>query len=161
MPAFLLFTLDAQRFALPVAAVRETVPAVAVTPLAGAPGVVEGLVDVGGTATPVLDLRARFGLPARPVSTADHLVLAEAGARPVALRVDRAVDVVLLDDDAVSAARPGETALRHLAGVAHLDDGLVLIADLEAFLSQAESQALAAALAREGAAAPPSGAPPA
>ena len=152
MPAFLLFTLDERRFALPVPQVREALPAVAITPLAGAPGVVEGVVDVRGTVVPVLDLRARFGLPPRAISPDDHLVLAQAGARPVLLRVDRVTDVATLEDADVAAARPDDPALRHLAGVARLPDGLVLLADVEAFLTQGEADALAAALAREAAA---------
>lgn len=159
MPAFLLFTLDDRRFALPVAQVREALPAMAMAPLAGAPGVVEGVVDVGGAVVPVLDLRARFDLPARPLSPDDHLVLAEAGRRVVALRVDRAVDVVALDDADLVAARPDDPALRHLAGVLRLPDGLVLLADVDAFLTQGEAEALAAALTREGAAGPASAAP--
>lgn len=147
MPALLIVALDDRRFALPVATVRETVPAVAVTPLAGAPGVVEGVVDVHGTVTPVLDLRARFGLPPRPVAPDQHLVLAVAGDRPVALRVDRALDVLAEGDAAATPARADDPAMRHLAGVAQLEDGLVLIADLAAFLAQGEEEALAAALA--------------
>ena len=159
MPTVLLFTLDDRRFALPVEQAREALPALAMAPLAGAPGVVEGVVDVGGTVVPVLDLRARFGLPARPLSADDHLVLAQAGSRVVALRVDRAVDVVALDDADVVAAHPDDPALRHLAGVLRLPDGLVLLADVEAFLTQGEAEALAAALAREGASGPAAAAP--
>ena len=150
MPTFLIFTIDDQRFALPLAQVRETVRAVAITPLAGAPGVVEGIVDVRGTVTPVLDLRRRFGLPPRPVSPEEHLVLATAGARPVALRVDRATDVATVPDEAVTPAVPDDPATRHLAGVARLADGMVLIGDLEAFLLQGEREALERALGGEG-----------
>lgn len=160
MPALLLLALDDRRFALPIGAVRETVPAVAVTPLAGAPGVVEGVIDVRGTATPVLDLRARFGLPPRPVSPDQHLVLALAGERPVALRVDRALDVVAAGDAATTPAGAGDPAMRHLAGVVHLDDGLVLIADLAAFLAQGEAEALDDALAAAGGAPAASATPP-
>ena len=151
MPSLLLFTLDGQRFALPLAQVRETVRAVAITPLAGAPGVIEGIVDVRGTVTPVLDLRRRFGLPPRAVSPDEHLVLATAGSRPVALRVDQATDVVALPDEAVTPAREEDPATRHLAGVARLADGMVLIGDLEAFLLQGEREALERALAHQGA----------
>ena len=154
MPDFLLFTLDQRRFALPVAQVRETVAAVAITPLAGAPGVIEGVIDVRGTPTPVLDLRARFDMRPKPLAVSDHLVLATAGERPVALRVDRAVDVLSLADDAMSAARADDPAMRHLAGVVHLPDGLVLVSDLDAFLTQGETQALARALDTERGAAP-------
>lgn len=149
MPDLLVFTLDHQRFGLPLAQVRETVRAVAITPLAGAPGVVEGVVDVHGTVVPVLDLRARFRLPPRPVSPDEHLVLAVAGARPVALRVDQATAVVTLPDEAIAAAAPDDPATRHLAGIGRLADGLLLIGDLEAFLSQGEAEALERALAPE------------
>lgn len=138
----LIFTIDDLRFALPVQSVRETVRAVAITPLAGAPGVVEGVIDVRGTVTPVLDVRARFRLPPRPVSPSDHMVLAEAAGRPVALRVDRVLDVTAVPDEAVVAARPDDPATRHLAGVARLPDGLVLVNDLDAFLTQGEREAL-------------------
>ena len=142
----LLFRLDDIRGALPLAQLQETVRAVAITPLAGAPGVVEGVIDVRGTVVPVLDLRARFRLPARPVIPADHLIIAHAGDRTVALRVDEAQDVVTLADETVTPAGPDDPALAHLAGVARLPDGLVLVHDLQAFLTQGEEQALAAAL---------------
>jgi purine-binding chemotaxis protein CheW len=142
----LLFDLDDRRYALPVAAVRETVRAVAITPLDGAPGVVEGVIDVRGTVTPVFDVRARFGLPAKAVALSDHLVLATAGDRQVALRVDRVRDVATLPDQAMTPARAEDAATRHLAGVARLPDGLVLVHDLDAFLSQGEREALDSAL---------------
>lgn len=147
MPSFLIFALDDLRFALPLTQLRETVRAVAITPLAGAPGVVEGVVNVRGTVTPVLDLRARFRLPPREIALSDHLILASAGGRPVALRVDRALDVQTLDDDDLTPASTSEAAFAHLAGVARLADGLVLVSDLDAFLVQGEAEALATALA--------------
>lgn len=138
--------LDELRFALPLEQVRETVRAVAITPLAGAPGVIEGIINVRGTVTPVLDLRARFHLPQREITVNDHLILASAGGRQVALRVDRVLGIQTVPDGTLSAASTSEPAFAHLSGVARLPDGMVLIGDLEAFLSQGESEALAAAL---------------
>jgi len=148
----LLFTLDSHRFALPLDRVREIVHAVEITPLAGAPGVVEGVVDVRGAVAPVLDVRARFRLPARPVRLSDHLVLAEGAGRLVALRVDRAVGTEEVPPEAVTMPGVNDPAMAHLAGVVTLDDGMVLVHDLDAFLSQAEADALARALATEAAA---------
>jgi purine-binding chemotaxis protein CheW len=147
LPSFLIFVLDDLRFALPLAQLRETVRAVAITPLAGAPGVVEGVVNVRGTIMPVLDLRARFRLPPRQIALGDHLILATAGGRPVALRADRALDVQTLDDDDLTPASASEAAFAHLAGVGRLADGLVLVNDLDAFFTQGEAEALTGALA--------------
>ena len=148
----LLFTLDSHRFALPLDRVREIVHAVEITPLAGAPGVVEGVVDVRGAVVPVLDARARFRLPARPVRLTDHLILAEGAGRLVALRVDRVLDTHEVPAEAMTAASPNDASMAHLAGVATLEDGMVLVHDLDAFLTQAEADALAHAMAGETAA---------
>ena len=148
----LLFTLDSHRFALPLDRVHEIVHAVEITPLAGAPGVVEGVVGVRGAVVPVLDVRARFRLPARPVRLSDHLVLAEGAGRLVALRVDRAVGMEEVPPEAMTMPGANDPAMAHLAGVVTLDDGMVLVHDLDAFLSQAEADALARALATEAAA---------
>jgi len=107
---------------------------------------------VRGAVAPVLDVRARFRLPARPVRLSDHLVLAEGAGRLVALRVDRAVGTEEVPPEAVTMSGANDPAMAHLAGVVTLDDGLVLVHDLDAFLSQAEADALARALATEAAA---------
>ena len=150
VPTFLFFVLDDLRFALPIDQVRETVRAVAITPLAGAPGVIEGIIDVRGTVTPVLDLRSRFRLPQREITVSDHLILASAGGRQVALRVDRVLDIQTVPDKTLTTSSASEPAFAHLAGIIRLPDGLVLLNDLEAFLSQGESETLAAALIAPG-----------
>jgi purine-binding chemotaxis protein CheW len=144
---FLQFDLSDRRFGLALEAVREVVRAVAVTPLPGAPPVVEGAIDVRGELAPVLDVRARFGVGPAPLRPDQHMVIARAGPRLVALRVDR---VVALREVAAAAPSPAGAlapGLERLAGIARLEDGLVVIQDLEAFLSQAEEEALDRALA--------------
>ncbi len=142
----LTFDLSGQRFGVSLDAVREVVRAVAITPVPGAPAVVEGVIDVRGEVVPVFDLRARFGLPARALHPAQHFIIARAGERTVALRVDRADWMRDVDDASITPAGRNVPAGPHIIGVARLDDGLVLLHDLDAFLSDAESHALDAAL---------------
>ena len=142
----LVFEVDAQRYALPIADVRELVRAVAITPLPDAPALIEGVVDVRGRILPVLDVRARFGLPARPVDPSDQFIVASAGARGVILRVDRATHLALVDEGALPSSPAAAPETAYMAGVARLEDGLVLIHDLATFLSTAEGESLDAAL---------------
>ena len=102
-----VFKVAEQLFALPAADVRELVHAVAIVPLPSAPAVVEGVIDLRGKIVPVLDIRSRFGLPARPVAPSDHLLIASAGEFLVAVRADRAVDLV---GPAKGVARAGARA---------------------------------------------------
>jgi len=101
----LVFEVGGQRYALASADVKELARAVTVVRLPKAPPIVEGVIDVRGAVVPVLDIRSRFRLAAKPLEPTDHLVLAWAGTRLVALRVDRAFDLVRLAADAVEDAK--------------------------------------------------------
>lgn len=147
----LLFLLEGQRYALPVEDVRELVRAVRLTPLPRAPQVVEGLLNLRGELLPVLDMRRRFRLPARPLSSSDHLVVAQAGPRRVALRVDRAESLLSLEAEQLDASPRELPGVGYVAGALKLPDGLVLLHDLRTFLSEAEALELEEALAEEGA----------
>lgn len=139
--------LDGQRYGLRADAVREVVRAVTITTLPNAPVVVAGIINVRGAVVAVLDLRRRFDLPARPLDPSEYFVLARAGDRDVALRVDRSTELISVDPADIDRGEPILCRSRYVAGVAKLPDGLVLIHDLETFLSAAEAEAIDQALA--------------
>ena len=145
----LLFEVGGERWALEAARVREVVRAVAVSRLPAAPPVVLGVVVVRGELVPVLDFRARVGLPAAPLSPAEHFVIADAGGRTVAVRADRAVGLANVPDAEVADPRAAVPDARHVSGVARLPGGLVLVHDLAAFLTAAEAASLDEALSAE------------
>jgi purine-binding chemotaxis protein CheW len=141
----LLFELERQRMAIPLADAREVARAVLTTPLPGTPPIIEGVIDVRGTLVPVLDVRGRFRLPQRPLDPAQHMVIAWDGHRLVALRVDHVIgigDVPGIETLSHLTSVP----LDHVAGVARSEDGLIVIHDIRAFLTEAEAAALADAL---------------
>ncbi|HEV3261613.1 MAG TPA: chemotaxis protein CheW [Gemmataceae bacterium] len=144
----LVFEVGGQRYGLPVADVQELVRMVSLTPLAGAPAMVEGVINLRGQITPVLDIRARFHLPAKTVEPGDHLVVARLGDRRLALRVDRALELLRLGPADIANAEGVLPGVDYVAQVAKLPDGLALIHDLRTFLSAEESGALRRALAQ-------------
>lgn len=128
--------------------VRGVVPAVRVTRLPGAPDVVEGVVDVRGSLTPVFDPRRGLGLTPRTPDADDHLVHATAGTRGVLLRVDRVLEVATVADAEIMA--PGDLVRGDaaVAGVTRVGPDLVLIHDLGRFLTAAQAAQLDRALAQ-------------
>jgi purine-binding chemotaxis protein CheW len=144
--AYLLFELDGQRYGLATAAVREITWAVQTVSVPGSLAHVEGALDYRGEIIAALDVRRRFGLPTRPIALSDHLIIAAAGGRTVALRVDRAIEVAEIPDGDVAPVSGTVPGVGPVAGVARCADGLVLIHDLETFLTDAEERELALAL---------------
>jgi purine-binding chemotaxis protein CheW len=142
----LIFTLAGERYALPVERVREVVRAVAVTRLAGAPRVVDGLIDVRGRPVPVFDVRQRFGLASGPPHPDQVYVLTDTGRRVAALRVDAVEWLREVALDEIAEPRRFVREEGPVAGVVTIDDGLALIHDVERFLTAAEEATLERAL---------------
>jgi purine-binding chemotaxis protein CheW len=141
-----IFTLDEQRYALHLSSVERAIRMIEITPLPTAPEIVIGVVNVHGAVIPVLNIRKRFRLPEREPDLGDQLIIAHTARRDVALVVDTVSDVVILP--AVELVAP-ETILPQLElveGVVKLEDGMVFIHDLTAFLSLEEDRALEAAI---------------
>jgi purine-binding chemotaxis protein CheW len=142
----LVFEVEGIHYALPARQVREIQRAVTIVPLPQAPAIIEGIINVRGDLVPVLDVRSRFGRASRPVAPSDHLILAWAGPRLVAIRADRAGSLVTIEAANLEVPFRAAPGTRLIAGVAKLANGVVLIHDLLAFLDEAEATALDDAL---------------
>lgn len=125
-----VFALAGQRHGVALDRVQELLPMVALTLVPDAPAL-EGVFNLRGTAVPVVNLRRALGLPDRPAEPSDHLIVCQTGTRLVALRVDRALDLIVLDDGAETLTMGSRSR------VAKASDGLVLLPDLDALLAAA------------------------
>lgn len=141
----IVFSLDRQRYALPLHAVDRVVRMVAITPLPKAPDIVLGVVNLQGHVIPVIDIRRRFSLPEKKIALTDQLVVAHTLRRPVALVADAVHDVIGSAQGLIETENilPG---LEYVEGVVKLTDGLILIHDLDRFLSLKEESSLDLAL---------------
>ena len=138
----IIFTLDDQRYALPLPAADRVLRMVAITPLPNAPDIILGVVNVQGHVIPVINVRRRFCLPAREIALTDQLLVAHTARRPVALVVDAVLDVIACTAQSLIAAEDIVPKLEHVEGVVKLSDGLILIHDLDKFLSLEEEDSM-------------------
>jgi purine-binding chemotaxis protein CheW len=141
-----VFRLEQQRYALMLAAVERIVRAVAVTPLAQAPAIVLGIVDVKGDILPVLDIRARVGLPHREIASTHQFLIARTVQRRVILPIDEVEGMVERSSAEIADIAGIAPGMGQIAGVIKLEDGLALIYDLDRFLSRDEAVVLDRAL---------------
>ena len=142
----LVFSVSDRRFGLRTSAVESVVRMVDVAPLPKAPGAVCGVIDVAGEIVPVFSIRRRFSMPERDFRVSDLIVLARTRMRKVALAAEEVLDVVKPKEETESSPDDVGIPAAPVSGVVRTPDGLILITDLDAFLSAADEKQLEEAL---------------
>jgi purine-binding chemotaxis protein CheW len=140
-----VFRSDRVRCAVPLAFVERVLPMMGLSPLPGAPRVVMGLLCLQGQLLPVVDVRRRLGLPDCEYGVAAHLLILQTPRRRLAIATDEVQGVSEIDADSVAPASTVLAAGGPMTGAVSVSDGILLIHDIEAFLSQEEESQLAEA----------------
>lgn len=125
----LVFNLGQERYALPVGQVFTIVPRATLTPLPGAPPDLIGLLRLRGALCPVIDIRARLGLPAGVPHVGDYIVVMQTIAFQIGLLVEGIEGLVVVAS--VSGASDRSTE-RLILGVVEAAGHVVAMLDAEA-----------------------------
>lgn len=141
-----VFTLDGQRFALPLDSVMRVIPSVELGRLPRAPAIVIGAVNYRGRVIPVVDIRGRFEMALKEISLSDRLIISQTPKRTLAILVDDVVGVAEPAYGQVVPAKEVLPGLEYVEGVIKDADGLIIIHDLDRFLSIEEGTAIDEAL---------------
>lgn len=138
----LVFTLDAQRYALRLDAVERVVHAVAVTPLPDVPEIVLGIINVQGRVVPVINMRNCFHLQEKHIQTSDQFILSSTARRTFALVADTVLGVVEWPAEGVVPAGALLPHMERVEGVIILADGMILLSDIDKILALGDELAL-------------------
>ncbi|HRG96714.1 MAG TPA: chemotaxis protein CheW [Polyangiaceae bacterium] len=139
------FVVGEVTYALEIGAVREVTNPLPVVALPQAPPAVVGVADYRGAIVPVVDLRAKFGLPSVAATRKTKWVIMDAGSRLVALVVDAVTEVFGLGASGVRQAPflgQGD-AERGIAGVAEGPSGMAFVLDEQSFAELVRSVSVA------------------
>lgn len=131
----LTFKLDDQEYALDIANVVQVVRMVALTRPPKAPEYVEGMFNLRGKVIPVIDVRRRYGLPAKPYDLDTQLLIATTNDRTLAIMVDEVSEVLTLSMDSIEPPEAIGPELEYLAAVGKVDDRLILILDPDTLMA--------------------------
>ncbi len=135
---FVLFRLGDSFFGLEVGRVREVVPCGEITRVPGAPPFVEGIINLRGEVTPVVNLSGKLAVDNWSVEQAERIVVVEHGEGWVGILVDDVSDVKFIAPEAIQD--PGSvTGGDFLIGMVEVDDKFVLLLDAEELLRPEEA----------------------
>lgn len=152
MENYAVFCFDHLRVALRLSFVERVVRAVDIAPLPDGPDIVLGVVNIEGRIIPAVNMRKRFRLPERAISVSDQFVIARTRQRSVALVTDAVSGIFEYAEPDIVVAETILPGLEYIDGVVKLSDGLILIHNLDRFLSLEEVASIDSAMAASGAA---------
>lgn len=141
-----VFSLDEQQFSLYLSNVERIIPSMEIHPLPMAPEYILGTINFQGDFLPVINLRKLFLLPQREVELNDQLIITVASKNRIALWVDAVSEIVERVDEEIHKTDSILLDVGYVEGLFKLHDGMVLIHDLDKFLTPEQTSRLLAAL---------------
>ena len=141
---YLTFTLDGDQYAVSVLKVREVLEYTRITKIPRTAAWMKGVIQLRGQGVPVIDLRAKFGLP--PVeNTKDTSIIimeieSDGGKLNLGALADSVQEVVELEPSSIeSAPRFGtRLAVEFILGMGKRDGKFILILDVDKIVNTDE-----------------------
>lgn len=134
------FRLDKEKYCVNVMQVQEVLRITEIAPVPGAPSYVLGIINLRGNVVTVVDTRRRFGLSPKDNDEASRIVIIEVNSNVIGMLVDSVADVVDLHKSEIETAPNVGTdeSSKYIQGVASRENELLIVVDLNKFLSEEE-----------------------
>ncbi|MDY6930528.1 MAG: chemotaxis protein CheW [Halobacteriota archaeon] len=132
-----VFTLGSTMYGVDVNQVREITELRDITPVPGSPYFVEGVTNLRGQVTTVIDLKKRFNLDEKENDKETRIIIVESEGVPMGMVVDSVTEVLRLPTDEIETTpdMTDESVTDYIQGIAKLSDGtLMIVVDLERVL---------------------------
>jgi purine-binding chemotaxis protein CheW len=139
-----VFRLGEHRFGLRLESVAEIVPMAALSRPPSMPSILEGFLNLGGTAIPVLRVAGLLGLPPVALELHTPLVVLRDDAVLLALLVDEVTGIASTVADGLVALADSASFNGCVDGQLTAGDDLVLLLSVTRLLLEKERQTLAA-----------------
>jgi purine-binding chemotaxis protein CheW len=142
-----VFRLGNESYGIDISCVQGIERMHPVTLVPRAPQWIEGVINLRGQITPVMNLRVRFGFERIEPTKETRIVVVQIKGQWVGLVVDRVTGVLRVTSEQIEPPSELVTSVEsgYLQGIAKLDDGLLILLDLDRVLNEQEAQELSQA----------------
>lgn len=133
---FVALTAGDQLFCIEIRQILELRRWTPVTALPHSPPDVLGVINLRGAVIPIIDLAARFGLPAIERNARNVIVIVACDDQTVGLLVQSVSEILTVDSDDIQETPDvqSEETRRSVVGVFSADEDLIRILDLQAVI---------------------------
>jgi len=137
---YLITFIGSEKVAFDIKNVVRVLPMLNITPLEGTPSYILGIINFKGEVIPLLNLPALFGSNDLKINMQSKIVILQLSERKIGIIADEVQTLIIEDNNKIKATEIwGKT--NNLDSVLKLTDGeLILIRDVENFLTEADSK---------------------
>jgi len=138
---FLTFRLGAGSYGIDILKVQEIRGWEQPTTIANAPAFIKGVINLRGVIVPILDLRVKFCLPETRYDEFTVVIILNVASRVVGVVVDSVSDVLSIAPEVIRPTPEFASATfdtKYITGLTDIDDGLLIMLDIEQLLTSAE-----------------------
>jgi len=135
-----LFALDNEVYGIQVKKIREVLRVGTIRKVAGAAYGVLGVINVRGVIVTVVDSRTLYSMPTREIDDLSRIIIIELDEeRTVGILVDFVIEVKDIPESKIeSLSASKENASRHIQGIAHFQDNVIILIDVDNMFLGAE-----------------------
>lgn len=135
------YQLEDEVYGINVMQVQEVLRITEIAPVPGAPNYVLGIINLRGSVVTVIDTRSRFGLAPKETDDLSRIIIVEVNGNVIGMLVDSVAEVVYLHQSEIDTAPnvSNDDSSRFIQGVCSREDYLLIIVDVDKFLSEEET----------------------
>jgi len=137
---YVVFRLGREVYGLEISTILEIITMQTITDVPGTEEYIEGVINLRGLVIPVFNLHKKFNLAGGELTRSTRIVVVEVDGNNIGMLVDGVSEVVKIKNDIIE---PPSSILNgideeYLAGIAKLEDKLVILLDLSKVLRRDE-----------------------
>lgn len=134
------FNIGEEEFGVDILRVQEINRMVEITRVPNSPDYVEGVINLRGKVIPIIYMRKRIGMPAKPLDKDTRIIVVEIEKKVIGFIVDSVNEVLRINK---SITEPPPTMVAgidsdFITSIAKLEDRLLILLDLEKILTKSE-----------------------
>ncbi|MBF0557290.1 MAG: chemotaxis protein CheW [Nitrospirae bacterium] len=144
------FNLGNEEYAVAILKVQEINRMKEITRVPNSPAYVEGVINLRGKVIPVVNLRDKFGLPAKENNEQTRIMIMDIQGITMGLVVDAVSEVLRIPSSTVEPTPPmaSNISAEFIKGIAKVDDRLIILLDMDRLLGKAEEASMAEVAAK-------------
>ncbi|MCX6146137.1 MAG: chemotaxis protein CheW [Candidatus Kapabacteria bacterium] len=138
------FNINEEEFGLDILKVQEINRMVEITRVPNTPDFVVGVINLRGKVIPIIDLRARLGMPDRAYDKDTRIIVVELEGKVIGFIVDKVNEVLRISKSITEPPPPmaGGVNSDFITAVGKLENRLLILLDLNKVLTTKEQEEL-------------------